>query len=64
MALLYGVASLFFARHAPTREEAVEPGDGDGQAHPGQCLTQFLKRDVLARLPKGEDLRSARLNAM
>lgn len=61
--LLYGVASLFVL-HSPTREEAMEPGYGDGQAHSGQCLTQFLKRVVLARLPKGEDLRSLRLDAI
>ena len=48
----------FFARHAVTNEEAVKPGHRDVQAEFDQRQAQFFKRDVLARLPHGEDLRS------
>ncbi len=47
---------VFFARHAPARKEPMQSGDRDDQADLGQARAQFLKRDVLARLPDGEDV--------
>ncbi len=53
---------VFFARHPPAHEEAMQPGNVDDQAESGQVRAQFLKRDVLACLPKGQNIRRALLN--
>ncbi|WP_037491240.1 hypothetical protein, partial [Sphingobium indicum] len=45
-----------------TNEEAVKPGHRDVQAEPDQRQAQFFKRDVLAGLPHGKDLRSPLLD--
>ena len=47
---------VFFARHPPTHEEAMQPGDGDGQANFDQRQAKVLKRDALALLPYGKDV--------
>ena len=62
IALADGVGHTFFASHAPAREEAVKSGDGDDQACLGQRQAQLIERDVLARLPKSEDVRSSLLD--
>lgn len=53
---------VFFARHAVTNEEAMKPGHRDVQADLNQRQAQFLKRDVLARLPHGQDFLSPLLD--
>ncbi len=40
----------------------MQPGNGDEQADSGQVRSQFFKRDVLARVPKGQNIRSEFLN--
>ena len=47
---------VFFARHAPAYEEAMQPGDGDEQANRGQACALFLKRDVVARFSDRKDV--------
>lgn len=43
-------------RVSPRREEAVQPGKGDGQADLRQLLAQLTKRESLARFPHAEDV--------
>lgn len=54
--LLDGMASLFL-RATPRRTKAMQPRNRDGQANLDQCEAQLFKRDVLAHLPDGEDVR-------
>jgi hypothetical protein len=53
---------VFFTRDAMTNEEAVKTGHRDVQTYLDQARTQFLERDVLARFPRSNDIRSSLLN--